>query len=226
MSTGPIASGRLAICEGPEDHCLIRKLREVRAIRDFHALTISDAEAGGGYQALGNALPAISRLSGFRQNVQNIAVIIDADDDPIARFEEAKTMIALANQNPDSRDFFPEPVLPFVQSVRGNLTLTLLLMPGKGATGCLETLLWPILTRLYPAATTCVDTMIACSAIETNPPAWNASKVLKAKVRATLSIVHKRDPAIALSRLWTRAPDVIPATSPEFDELAAILESF
>jgi hypothetical protein len=224
--TDGIDSDRLLICEGPEDHCFIRNLRDRRGLPAFHAKHIAEAPGGAGYQALAGALTAFSVMRGFRRNVRRLAILIDADDDPAQRFEEVRQLIAKANQHPDSLALFPEPLAPLAPVTRGQLTLTVMQIPGNGALGCLETLVWSSLMRLYPTETACVDSLIACSGVEAGPKPWSASKVAKAKVRAALAILYRKDPSVPLSRLWTRAPDVIPSTEAEFNDLAAALESF
>jgi hypothetical protein len=212
---------RLALCEGNEDAQLVRKLVQTRAnIKPFNVSPINDltdkAKGNGGF---GEAIIASEVISGF-DRVTEVVIVSDNDDDHAVSFEAICNQIQAAKDSGDVQRDWGVPDAPYVRS-QGDPAVTVWMWPADAQQGCLETVLWEIAKRRKQVEADCIEKALRC----TGADQWATSKRDKARIRAFMSLVYKKNPALALSNVWRDAPDMFPAQSAEFTPLARLLAS-
>lgn len=211
------------VCEGAEERALVKQLKVQRNLAGFDVSCIGDEKTGNGIGGLKKHLNALVPLPDF-DKVTHLALLVDADDDPSGMFAKVCQHISDANNEPDVLARYAIPTAPYVRAkANGKQTvdITVILQPAPNATGCLETLLWDVIAAKHPTTASCVDQLFACAAATVG--SWSQSKRDKAKVRAAISVMCKRNPAITLSWLWDEDPTLIPVSAVQFDPLAALL---
>lgn len=218
-SPPPFTQSKLIVCEGPEDSALLNQLMNAGQIGTFDVSTIGDGHHtdGKGKDALVDHLKKLVGRTGFR-DIQDLVIMLDSDEDEAAGFDAARAAIDTANADVDVNGRYTVPDAAFTKK-DGNLSTTVVLLPGQMAKGCLETILWRIISKKYSKDAACVESLIQCAGVDAGAQAWSQSKLDKARVRAAIAILHRSNPAQALSRIWEMAPALIPTDEGEFNDL-------
>lgn len=211
------------ICEGKEDEALIKQLAKVRGLPDHQTAVIGNT-GNPGIDSLFDHLKKVIGVSGFKSSVKKIILVADSDQDAKRAFDKVCTHIRNANGQADVDNFYQVPKAAFRES-SGSPTFTVVLLPGPNMNGALETLLWNVVRRLYPDQANCVEAMIECAGIKEPAAEWNIAKRDKARVHSAISILNRHNPAVSISYLWERAPDLIPVEAEEFNLIYAALTS-
>ena len=221
--TPPFKTERLLICEGPEERAFVREMARVRQLPDLDLVCVDDMGTGGGNGGFEAFLIAVLPHTGFI-DIKHIAILADSDHDQTILFGQIRDQIIQANSNVDVKGRYGVPAAPFLKAA-GTVAVTVLMQPAPQRTGCLETLLWDVVLRIHGNVAGCVDQLVACSGIISPPNPWSQSKLDKARIRAVIAMLHEGNPALALSWLWEKRPDLIPATATEFDAIHAHLQA-
>jgi hypothetical protein len=157
--------------------------------------------------------------------------VTDSENGEAADFGKISAYIQQANAHPDVNGLFPVPTNPFQREVSAaaNLSLTVLMIPGSGNEGAIESLFWPVLARLNGAVAKCVSAFMDCVPIQEGQGAnqWRRSKVDKARVASTIAVINKRNPGLPLWQVWRQAKGLIPldAAQNEFDAVSQHLSA-
>jgi hypothetical protein len=215
----------LLVCEGYEEWALVEEMMAKGLVPQFDFTAIGDQPGKGtGITGLKDHLVGLAGLRDFSK-VTKICLLVDSDDSPTDTFKSVKEHIRKANKELKVKAAYPMPKAAFKTAKRGSLSLTVILQPGRKKTGCLETLLWDVFSRMYSAEAKCVDAFIRCAGIDQGTNKWGKSKIDKAKIRAGIAVRHKKNPAKALSRLWEESSHLIPVMEPEFKKVISDLAS-
>jgi hypothetical protein len=195
-------------------------------VGSFDVRPLVDVGRVGGTTGFQKALESAPQMAGFVR-VQHVVLIADSDENEATSFIDVCAQITAANLHKDVGGRYPIPAA-LGATVGTKLKVTVLLLPGAGLPGALETLLWRAVMALYAKEAACVDTLLACAGIDKNPNKWPSAKLDKARVHAFLSIHNRPNPAVAMGRLWHDAakggfPTIIPADHPTFDNLETAL---
>lgn len=111
--------------------------------------------------------------------------------------------------------------VPTVQNRKaaGYPSITIMMVPGKGKVGALETLCFEAASRNRQEAAACVDQFARCA--RTNQ--WDPQKRAKMNLRSLLTSIHRPNPDIGFGKIWKDAPDLIPIGDAAFTPIANIL---
>ena len=192
-----IESERLLIVEGED---------EVRFFSAFHNhLRLSEVQilGIGGKDRLAASLGALVRTRGFR-NVQNLAVVRDANGNPNGAFQSVCSALT-ANGLPAP----PTPLVPAGTSPR----VMVAILPGNGATGMLENLCLQSVAN--DPVMPCVDAYFRCVKESGHTP---PRKIAKARVRVFLASRPKPDLPVGIAAgagYW-------PWENPAFNDLRTV----
>jgi hypothetical protein len=208
----------LLICEGAEELAFVNALVSLRNLQQFDLDVIGAQGGPPGINGLREHLPLLTGIPNFA-SVQNIALLLDTDESYSEAMDTVRDEIARANADTRCQRQFPIPRSAYRKWHKRGLTLTVILQPGLRAAGCLETSVWQIMQRLYPAQTQCVSAAVACAGIDSGANRWGISKLDKARVRAGIALIHRRSPAVPLTQIWAkqRHRNLVPIASHEFD---------
>lgn len=212
----PFTMNRLLLCEGTEDAGFLRALIAHRGLGAIDVRPVVDLGKIGGTSGFSPALIASVVLRDFRK-VNSLGLVIDCDQHHRTSFDTLCEQIRIANQNPDVGGRFEIPAAPLIPT-GGHPRLTVIMMPKQRGRGGLETLLWESIqnTAAYASARQATDD--ACNTVGIQR--WGRSKHDKARIRVLVALLYRKNPALALARLWTEEPSLIPIDSPVFDDLA------
>lgn len=196
----------VAICEGPADAHLIKRLIERENLAGYFV------HETHGYQHFSRAVTAIA-TSSDRAKLQRLIIIGDNDLEPDARWHNARDALA-AEQ-------FPVPNA-IGEIANGEPSTAIFMVPGAGLNGTLETLLVEALIENKPEVGPCLTGLEACAA---HCAEWDEVKRAKMRFQAAVAITCRDDPSAGAAHIWSKAHNPILATSTAFDGLAAFLRA-
>ncbi|MBI1397045.1 MAG: hypothetical protein GC151_13800 [Betaproteobacteria bacterium] len=202
------------------DHC--RDVAEARGKKNVSVRAAADLASASGNSAFGAALRAARVIRDF-DILRNIVLVVDSDSDRQARFDYARGQIeALANDPNEPVDVFPLPSLPGVPATKGDLNLTILMIPTDEATGSLETVLYKGAKKAKSQNANEVEKL----ATATNVVSWAPQKQAKMRVRAFVACSHGDAPDLPIGQIWTKdsSASLIPVGDSVFDDLFDCLQ--
>jgi hypothetical protein len=210
---------RFALCEGNEDAALVRALAESipRNIKQFDVSPVNDLCDKKGKDGFEDAIIGSDALTGF-DAVDDVIIISDNDDDPVASFRSVRAHLKKAIDESSVQRAWALPDAPGVR-VAGSPSVSIWMWPRANVPGCLETVLWEIVQRKYAVQAACVEAALRCSGANL----WAVSKRDKARIRCFMSLMVKKNPAMTLSLLWRDQPQLFPVNSKEFTPVARFL---
>lgn len=219
MKRVEFVKSRFALCEGNEDAALIRALVQSvpRNIKPFDVSPINDLVDSKGNGGFEEAIIGSDILTGF-EGVDDVVIISDNDDDPAKSFGKVRAQLKKAIDESNVRRNWALPIAPGVRVV-GSPSVTIWMWPSPGRAGCLETVLWEIVQRKYQTQAACVEAALACSGADL----WAIGKRDKARIRCFMSLMVKKNPALALSLLWRDQAQLFPVNSKEFTPVSRVL---
>ena len=220
MRRGEFKENRFVLCEGFEDSAITRGLIATasRHIPPYDVSPNHDLGTVPGNSGFEEAILGSAATRGFA-DVEDVVIVADNDDNPNAAFKNICDQITRAKQDGLSRNW-AIPKQPGVKEA-GDPSVTVWMWPSAGNRGCLETVLWQLIQAKYPVEAACVSAAIKCSGANS----WPISKLDKARVRCFISLVCKRNPALALGLVWRDQPQLFPLTSAVFTSFARFLAS-
>jgi len=208
-----ITSSRVILCEGTGDKSFFENLIAVRGLPDFYVTCpVFDIHPGGrgGFEQRLRSL----RLQPHFEHVQGVIVVSDNDADPNSSFQAVRKSIHDAE--------YPAPNRPYVV-IPGPPATAIMMIPGQGKNGQLETLCLEAIRDTWPIHFQCAEAYGACAGIET----WRQGKQERAKLRALISHICEQDPNSSLMHLWSGGRElVIPLDHASFDDAARFLQEF
>jgi hypothetical protein len=147
-----------------------------------------------------------------RGDVRNVVVVGDNDTDHDAALVDVRRAIREAKgyPTPDAE--------PCEVATNGTLRVGVIMVPGTGRNGCLETLLLTAPIQCQTLA--CVDSWATCCAF----PAVPANNCDKFRLRSVLLASIVTDPNISLSLIWSKAGNPIDPASRSFSWIADFLK--
>jgi len=206
----------IVACEGMGDARFLCKLLEHAGVENCGVGCPSDESAeGSGFSQLPSYLKAISQAS-MREgtNFRGVAVVVDADDDPMTRFTTIASALEAAS--------FPRPSKPFgIESSRTRSAVYLI--PGEGRNGTLEALFLEAIFRRAPVLEKCVNDFANCTGLI---PAATENQRAKMKMSALAAAHCARNPWTSLGLIWSQENNPIPIESETFQPLADFLKAF
>jgi hypothetical protein len=209
----PINSTRVLLCEGSGDKSFFKELIRIRALPEFYITHPIDKLHDGGRRGFSQRLRALKLQPGF-DAVRGIIVTSDNDNNPDASFREVRALIHDAGYN--------APNHPFVINA-GPPAITVMMIPAPDETGQLETLCLAAIRDAWPLQFRCAEAYAGCVGIGT----WTTGKQERAKLRALISHICKKDPNSSLTHVWSDGREVvIPLDRNCFDHIAAFLNGF
>jgi hypothetical protein len=212
---------RVIISEGEEDAAISRALlaSHLASVQQFDVSPVIDIGGTGGNTGFQRAIISADAMSGF-SGVSDVVLVAD-NDDPATSFTMIVAQIRSALASGLSRQW-AVPTVPYVKAA-GDPSVTIWLWPAQGQAGCLETLLWQLITAQTAnrAAVRCVDQAVACAGIG----GWPLSKLDKARVRCFIALTHRKSPAVPLARVWLHYPSLIRIRSTQFTPFLQLLRS-
>jgi hypothetical protein len=194
----------LLIGEGKEDIALVRKMIDERLIPDMDVVPIGDEDHGGGIGGLQRRLEGLPGTPGFVR-LRHLGILADNDQDPDV-FEIIRAHIRSANAHADLGGKISDPDSPHSTVTNSIISCRVILLPGPGRHGCLETLLFEVLRAENADKMACIEDLVRCTGISGDPNAWRLSKLDKARVRAAIAVLYRRNPALALSSCMVQLP--------------------
>jgi hypothetical protein len=221
MKRGAFTKPRFVLCEGNDDAALVRALIASAAgsIAEFDVSPVNDVTNVNGNSGFEESTIGASVLPGF-EDVTRIVVVSDNDDNATSSFSKIRTQLLNAERDAASDRTWSIPTAPALQTV-GDLGFSVWMWPEPGTRGCLETVLWGVVTQLYPVEAKCVENALQCSGADS----WPVSKLDKARIRCFISLKNKKNPALPLSLVWRDAPSLFPLSNAAFAPFKQFLAS-
>ena len=183
------------------------------AIEDIQVTFPTGKQGGGdGASRIGDCLKGIMAGSGARA-IKTVVIVRDCDDSPGESFREARSDLESAQLDVPDRS---------AQFTDGDPRVAILMIPGPGASGTLETLLLEAIRGSAPELLDCANKFASCLDA---PQSWSESKRAKMKLHALIAGCCKQDPARSLSWVWGKPGNPIPIGSAHFDEIAEFFKS-
>jgi hypothetical protein len=177
---------------------------------------IGDYKGKDGFE---DAIVAATGKRGFRA-ITDVILLADNDENPDASFNHILNQIQRANARGIQKSW----AVPNAPGERasGDPSVSIWMWPEPGTPGCMETLLWRVITKKHAAKAKCIEQATSC--MEANN--WPIQKQDKAKVRAFLALHNRRSPLVRFDVLWRDYSDILPIDRVEFNAFAAFLRSF
>ncbi|MGO9119718.1 MAG: DUF3226 domain-containing protein [Desulfomonilaceae bacterium] len=209
----PIASIRVILCEGSGDKSLFEELIAVRKLPDFYVTHPVQEIHPGGREGFEKRLRSLKLQPGF-DAVTGIIVVSDNNSNPSASFDAVRKHIHDAECD--------SPNHPYVVKA-GTPAVAVVMLPNDGVKGQLETLCLEAVKTAWPHEFQCAEKFGECMGIAP----WSQSKQEKARLRALISHICKKDPNSSLTHLWGENRElVVPVDHKCFNHLADFLSRF
>ncbi len=212
---------KLIIVEGGSDKAFFKGLLTNRNISGIDVICPWDMENGlEGEDAIKQLLNAIVIHKNFLR-LKKILIVVDSDDDPRSRFEKFKTVLSKTNPFSGNRKYpVPNNADEFA-SAEGSPQVAIKLLPTSNASGAMETLCWDAAILNYQSIQPCIEAFSKCVGADK----WLPQKLAKFKLRSLISTQYPTNPDLPTTRLWEKAPEIVPLESKSFDQLAVYLSN-
>jgi hypothetical protein len=200
------------VCEGFQDAGFIKALLGHLKITNCDVTFPKKRRDGANGK---DGIPQIVKLLAPR-DITGIAIVRDADDDPIAAFNEAKAAFI---------DPFVAPDASFTLK-NGKRRTGVFLIPGIGKRGTLDHILFDaVATTLAPVAA-CVNAFQACARAQWRNE-WSENRKAKMKMHSVIASFCEDDPGCSLGFIWAKGQDnPLDISNPIFKELSDFLTEF
>lgn len=219
-----ITKPKLLIVEGHSDREMIGSLLSTRAIPDIDVLC--PASMGGmleGEDAIRQLLDAIAGSSGFGR-LERLVLLVDSDDNPQEKLKKMQDVLRATTplNIAGSSGRYPVPDAVGIFANEASMpSVAISLLPSDGQVGAMESLCWQAGSALRQDLSACIVEFGNCVGVGQ----WLPQKQDKFKLRCLISSACSVNPDLPTTKLWEKAPDLVPLNSPVFDPLAAFLQS-
>jgi hypothetical protein len=215
---GELFAQTLVVCEGRADAAFFRALLDAYAIKGFQVGFPSRATAKDkvGKDGFGSYLSELRPRRGF-DALKHIIVVTDCDDDANKSFTNARNQIEEAGG-------YPVPKEPNTRAEGGPPSLTVMMIPGIGEEGNLETLLLRGL-RDDLEHKECFEPFFKCAEVDK----FGIGIASKKRLAVIVAASNHKDPTSTTVRIWTNThkkwnPLVI--THPAYGKVVDFLRGF
>jgi len=205
----------LILCEGPSDEAFFRALVCHRKLPEFGIRNGLDSgpDSGGGIDQFGPLLTAITTWRNV-DIITDILIVADNDLSPSGSFDKVRNQIAATGR-------YEVPISPLVKAA-GSPTIQVMMIPGTGKPGNLESLCVEAAIDAHPDIAKCVDQFATC----VNADGWPEINLCELKLRSLLAAAHQPNPFIGLGNTWIKDPNLIPLNHSCFDWIVKTLGSY
>lgn len=211
--------------EGVADNAFFQRLCEKRSLPKFDfpfpdRIRGKEGKTLGGKDSFGEMLQHIEPIQALNPSRYGIVIAIDCGDNVQKAFKHVAKQV-------ETTGFYPCPKKPN-EITRPNdrskhmPPLALMLIPGEGKTGALETLCVEFLRKRHEKNATCLDQYLACldqNGVEIG--GWGAEKRGKAEMQCLIATTNRDDPN--KSARFAIEAGLIEVCNPVFDEIATTL---
>lgn len=217
--------------EGVADNVLLRKLCEKRDLPAFDYpfpdnLRDEQGKTIGGKDQFGNML---RRFAGYvrTRNLfpRGILIAVDCGDDWKKSFDNVARQIKAAEIG--GQRLYPRPQEPLSRvaaNIPGLPPLVIVMVPGVGRTGGMETLCVEVLRNKHPKTAGCLEGYLAClEGKSVGLSGWGAETRSKAEMQCLIAATNRDDPN--KSARFAIEADLIDVSRPAFNALAADLRT-
>lgn len=213
------------LCEGLADNAFFQRLCENRSLPKFdfpfpNEIRNDKGKALSGKDSFGKMLKCIEPIQALNPTLHGILIATDCGDDAQKAFEHAAQQVK-------ETGFYPCPEKPN-EIIRPNKNsehmppLALMLIPGAGKAGALETLCVAFLRKSQEKNARCLDQYFAC--LDQNGKGidgWGAEKRGKAEMQCLIATTNRDDPN--KSGRFAIEAGLIDVCDQVFDEIATAL---
>lgn len=210
----------LVLCEGEHDRELLTELLKRRDIGGIEVWSNETISGHSGNGAFGRALDALA--GGAIGETRAIVIVTDCDRDPDKSFAAIQQQIrdTTGIEGPPTRHY-PVPDRPS-ECAEGNPAIAVILIPGAGRCGALETLCLDVAHRAAPRLADCVAAFADCADVGS----WESeNKRDKMRFRSLIAAGSAGNPELSPARFWSEGPghELVPLTDAAFDPIAGFL---
>ena len=175
-----------------------------------------DPNGGLGKTAIHKRLIALQTKFG---TITRVVVVVDSDDDPAQAFTDAAGQFNKANTANPAKPY-PVPVAAnTVATLVGSPDTAIVLVPGVGIQGCLDSLLLPSFEQRFPDRINCVNDFCTCM----NDPDRGVTKDATLRLRALIASAYPKKPGISLANLLEEGHCPVDLAHPSFNTIRANL---
>lgn len=201
------------VCEGKADEVFFaRLLKNV----DVGCPKKEDPNGGLGKTAIHKRLIALQTKFG---TITRVVVAVDSDDNPAQAFTDAADQFNKANTANPAKPY-PVPVTAnTIATLVGSPDTAVVLVPGVGLRGCLDSLLLPSFEQKYPGKPlNCTDSFCTCL----QDPQRGYTKDARLRLRALIAATQK-NPGASLANLLEEGHCPIDLGHASFNAIRAVL---
>jgi hypothetical protein len=198
------------VCEGYRDLGMICALLKHIGIDNCDVTYPKKVDGANGESGIS---AVVNLLAADFEDLRGIAIIRDADEDPVKAFKEASSAFKAPLKAP-KKSF----------SIEGDKFRTgVFLIPGKDKLGALEHLLLEAISTERADILPCVETFRGCCGESLT---WTSKKQAKAKMACIIATHCKDDPCCSLAYMWGKRDIPIDISHPAFNEPTEFLKEF
>ena len=197
------------LCEGDGDEGFLKALGAAHSLPSFNIRKVSSE---------GNFKATLKGLNLFveRGEVTRVLLVADNDLDPQSSFQKLQTAIRQCGK-------YPVPKEPM--KIRGGSVKTAVLMlPGTGTVGNLETLLLRGVAAKAPELLACTQEFVRCTTGASDD--WPKGQRDKMLLTSVVAASVKSNPGCSLSYLWNKDGCPIDISCDDFKWIADFLRDF
>ena len=185
--------------EGAADNALLHKLCEKRGLPAFDYpfpdnLRDKKGKTIGGKDRFGEMLLDLEPVISQQRRPRGILIAVDCGDDWEKSFKHVAEQVV-------GTEFYPRPQRP-LEPVSANTeqfphlpSLVIVMVPGVGRTGGMETLCVEVSRDKHPETAACLEGYLACLKDKSvGISGWGAEKQGKAEMQCLIATTHQDDP--------------------------------
>jgi hypothetical protein len=203
------------ICEGKADEIFFSRLLKATGKNVNVACPKKENGGGAGKSGMFNRLIGLQAEFG---RISHVVLVIDSDDDPDQAFADGCEGFKKANAANPAK-LYPVPIVANAPTA-GSPRTSVVLVPGVGQKGCLDSLLIPSFEQRYAGAKVdCVNDFCNC----VRDPQRGETRDSKVRLRTLIAASWPKNPGISLSFLLEEKNCPIDLAHPSFDPIRNIL---
>jgi hypothetical protein len=101
----------------------------------------------------------------------------------------------------------------------GDPSTLIWMWPQASQPGCLETVLWSVVSRLHRELAGDIENL----SVKVGHNEWTKNQRDKSLIQTYIALSNRGNPNLGLGRLWSERPNLIPLDSGEFDPISDFL---
>lgn len=203
----PFSGPVYVACEGAADQYFLCRL-----LAHHQIVGVDVASVGGNLDTFTKHLLGLRVAADFKK-LKALIIVTDNDLAPAQRFAAAQQSLLGAS--------LLAPSAPWaLEQQQGQISTGVVMLPGPGRVGTLETLFVEALAVARPTFVPCLDQLRDCAVV---PMTWDEVKLAKMRFHAAIAALCEDGPGTAASRIWSATHNPIPIDSGGFAPLADFL---